>query len=398
MKPETESKGKIYYAHPVTHAFLLEAINSGVIEELWEEDRKHWPRRIRMVYDYFFSSLTYQEIGNEYGSTGGENARMTIKRAIERVRERCPEATREKYPLDEIKMKKTNTPQVLRERARRRDGKFVRMADLISIWGLTPEEIVVVDEDITGQDLVDARLLLRDWGVEIPYRNASRRVYPALVEALRKTEDIEVTQSLLDQVDRNLLIADRRRGEESATISLREAAKNLYYRSPDTEVVLGFLREAGIPVGMVQRMVKTVSQAGTIKQRYFFISRKHSVWAEEVLSQEAVLARFGRSPIEQIAGSVVSEEKRPTAWQIGNRKRYGLSSLKNIIESCAIPVGGYHGLRIKDVLGENCPVPVFRLHNQHVAWDRDVEELKGYITSRKDKLDDFKKKEDVRRI
>ena len=292
MGKEQEPQSKIY-AQPETHQFLKAAIADGVVDRVLEnKDVRLRVRNLNITGTYFASPARYQDISNIYPDfSSRERARKIVKATTRKLWENCSPEIQERFPWEKMKLGKPLSVKARQKASEKLGGRSYQVAQLVE-KGYSPREILE-KTGITNDELAQVRLILKNWGVDLPYL-FDKEKYKKFARKLEEAPDSDTVQQLLDKVTLSFYRGDGQQ-EKRALIPIKEVIGEYHYRMSDYHLFVESLKRGGIPTGKVEWTIKSGPSKDEVL-RYFFIARHHLTWAREILNQDTSLAHYKNLP------------------------------------------------------------------------------------------------------
>lgn len=377
MSKEHSPQGEIY-AQLNTYEFLKAVIADGAIGRVTKSGDVS-PRDLNVTGIYLVSPATLEEISNIYPSFNTKQRTWQIVRSTtKKFWENCSQETQEKFPWDEIDFAKPRTLKTRQRMSAVRGGKSYEVARLLG-EGYDIKKILE-ETGITKRQIATARRVLREQEgqkIEVPFIKAKTPTenLEEFARELEEATDTNTIRQLLNEVTPGFYQWDFQR-ENRLLIPIRKVAREFFrYSNSDTHLFAAALKEKGIPIGIIQQIIKSGPRKGLIQRRYF-IHHQHLSLAREILDQNSFLAQYKEPKVKQVFGP--KAENLPTSWEIQEER--GLKILALIFARLGITVGGWSNPTISDFLGgKDCPVPVFIHDGRHAIFDDHEEELKEFI-------------------
>lgn len=366
-------EGDVHFADPKTFDFIQAARAESVVPVEEAGQTKRNSQALDMAYLYYSTPASLDQIGKDFG-VSRQVAHYTIRKAMRDLWKHASPQTQAEFPIEEIILRKPLTKESNFARALVRKNSYAQIAKLIEA-GLTIPE-VMRKNNLTQEQISRRRRGLHNLGIDIPYKKRTPNDMKRLGLDLEQASDPAELRKLFKEVSVKFL-RDHSKGDNRLLWPLRTAASDLYYRSGKSSLLVKALENADIPVGAV---VKKFSRNGkTISQIYYFIHRSYLNRAREVFASDQQLEVFRSNPIQQICGP---ESPAPRLGEISkNKDRF--KSPYYLLKKLQIPVAtSGRVLHLENLLGENCPVAVYRCRT-NVYYDKSQEsELAAYFIKR----------------
>lgn len=351
----------------------------------WAAREQNRARNFIATWAFMTTNMTLKEIGELCGGITKQGVEQIVKGFIRLVWERSSSQLQKNYPWEEINFRRpVSLVQTIRSSERREGEKGVlrRVVGLIEGGVEDPHELLR-QADISSLRLGLARRRLARHGIEIryiktPYKNKK------LARELQVAPGDEEISNLLHSAGIRFYL-EYSRGKDALVIPLKRVASDFYYKADNTNLFADALEEEGIPVGIVERVVKSGTQAGKV-QRYYFIARQHLDRAREILKGNSKLEIFKESLTRQICGPRLDPADFPTAYDI-QKKKGEYESPARLLEKLGIRVRGRSpDIALSELFTGDCPTPVFRRGTNYCYRSEDEEKLREFLETQIQKL------------
>lgn len=281
-----------------TIAFIETAFAEGAHLKLPEgtKQKKRWERDVDITVVYLLNpDETLEDVGKIFGGITRGRIKQIKDKTMNTLWLNCSSETQTLFPLNELDLEKPLTQKSRERMSRSRGGISIFIRDHVAS-GKSVKQIRK-EGRYSKQQLISARKTLKRWGV----RDLGYVIIPAsqnldLEENLKKAATDQEKQKFLNQVKLNFYARDRRRNDPllmSIRNIFKKAGFNEGHLSQNFAVLLASLKDAGLPIGELQKKAK--KEEKEIFQRYYFTLAKDKERAIQILFADPNLQRFRRS-------------------------------------------------------------------------------------------------------
>lgn len=208
----------------------------------------HWRRNIRITKLYLFQQhLNHERIGKNYRITR-ERIRQIVKGTTVLVWDNSSPEIQNRHPKEGFSFRKPDSLETSIRHSIGHGGKTaIIRKELLAGYSLRE---IQKRHKFTGDQITNSRHILKMWGIELPHLNnqPSSPQGKELVREIRKANDYETTQSLLDKVSKGFLYRESR-GDDPLLVSLNTVAKECGIRTKSLDTFTLFLKSRKIAVG-----------------------------------------------------------------------------------------------------------------------------------------------------
>lgn len=343
------------------------------------QSQKEWERMYQIVGYYMLTDEALEEIGHRYGVTR-ERVRQVVKDGITRLHHASEEHVQTQYRQESLGFTKSLTLESRKRRSLAGGGRSVKVAELAKA-GKSTEEIRR-ELGLSGTQLAESRLVLRRWNVaNLEY--LKKASYPDYKEKINRLK----TQNLSDQeVEETLNSVTfgtyqyNSQGETPLFYPASNLAKEagIFISAREVLYLSGLLRGNRIPVGVVERILRKKTRKGQKVLRYYFIFSGHKERALEVLQTNHALDRYRTNPVRALRSQ---DETVPSTYELQFSGAYSYVG-KLLAEFGHARFSHQFKLTISDLIGSDCPVPVYQSRLGNFYESSQKEALRAYLAKR----------------
>lgn len=375
---EREREHSPIFAHPITHDFLVAAIEDDAIERTIETYRhaRRWRdkkfRDLNILATYLGGDASSNEIANTYPDINHRSTvREIVSRTLKDVWANTSEDIRSQFPLETLEAAKPRSLKTRMKMSKTRSGPSSTIYELIN-EGASYEDILS-QTSMTPDKLSRFRPVLKIWGLELPYRKTKAE---RLMDLLRSSEKDAEIQSALDQINNSFYKAHLT--EEIPTVlSVYKVARSagFFLRQDRLPNFIDTLREAQIPFREWKPRPKDIQVS------YYFIAAKHFDRAKEAFHEDPRLQVFQDNPVKLLRGP---EGETPAISEFFHSKRY--KSPGYLFRALGISVGRVKGIRYQNFFDARCPVSIYKFNSTYYFEAEQEEQLIDYLKGRAQEL------------
>ncbi len=268
-----------------TQNFFREAIAEGAhkIKPMDMPDDQ-WIRQRNITGIYAaFPSASLQKIGKVYGLSR-ERVRQIRTDGTKLIWENSSNDLKQKYPYELLGLSKHSSLWSWESRSAASRGIGIRIKE-VAQEGKSVQQMVE-DSGLSSRQIICHRTRLKDLGIIIPYTNMapqeSKEIVAKLSDPTLPDDDI---QRALNNINRNLYNRFMK-GDTPLFAPLAKVGKlaglSKGFQSKQLEVWREIVASAGIPLGVLEYVLKSGPDAGSIV-RYNFIVAHHVERATQAL-------------------------------------------------------------------------------------------------------------------
>jgi hypothetical protein len=354
--------------------FILSVVSLRLHEQLLEKNYRKWEKKLAMCYLYLCTGATQEELAkikdHEGRTTSRQNIDQLIQRTLLKLWKLYLDVHPEKAPTEIPAYKK---PTALA----RKVIFFIR--EHPELVGTDLLDALERELSISSVYINNIRIQLQEFGISLPYRNSTKEVnreYGAdqIIELLQTCQDTELLSEVLNKmsyVNINRIMSNHPNEVILTLQQLVQRAGIPSLNSQRTKGLAQFLNEHDVVVRNVGIGYQLKGKARRL--HYYFVPVAMVPRAVELINEyqrETDLRTYG---VQQVAGPAGVEIPSFTTFM-------KLESVSSILKSMGIV--RYTGTTIASILGDDCPVPIFRHQGNNRFYAEHEDELRKYLQQR----------------